>query len=511
MISLLVGIAFFAVAASWSLASPPMSSPDDDFHLTSIVCSKDNSNFCIRQDETTVLVPKTLTVVPCYANVVDRGADCLRWEPEWTPTVRWNSPGSDRGTLYYSIMSWFVDDDLWQSILTIRLFNSLLAALVLAGTLFVVSMPARRGLALGVLTVMFPVGIFHIASTNPNGWAILGLSVFWLYLIEASRPHIAVSARLAFLVAAVVAAIVAVSGRSDSVIYLVASALAVLVMRWTALRRNWLWLIIAVLTLLSSALLGRVRISTAIDALLIDPPRLAGVITEWWPRFHLLDWPLLMHYVVGGATPVNMPYPNSYTQGVGWDSRVGIPIEFPSTVSILGLLAVAGVIWIGLSRYSARKLLAAGILLATIFAMSFGWVWLTEFRAWAQARYYVGPVMVLVGLLVFDSRRGPFLRKAQAVLLWGLVAVAGTAALKTVVGRTISGQALVPGHHWSVENNYTMWWWPNVDILWPPSPNYTVVIGGVSLAILAAALIHLSQRGVRSDWAKSDALWSSSR
>ena len=32
-------VAFFVMCAGWALTSPPGSSPDDDFHLTSIWCA----------------------------------------------------------------------------------------------------------------------------------------------------------------------------------------------------------------------------------------------------------------------------------------------------------------------------------------------------------------------------------------------------------------------------------------------------------------------------------------
>ena len=491
--SVVAAIAFFFAAAAWALATPPMSSADDDFHVTSIVCSQEDSPFCIKTDRSAALVPKSLTETPCYAQRVDRGADCFRWQPEWVETSRWNSERGDRVPVFYTVMSWFVGEDLWRSILTMRLANSLFAAVVFGITLAAIRLAARRALALSIVAVLFPVGVFHVASTNPTGWAIIGLSVFWVYLIEAWSDGRGVKIRLGFLIAAAFAALVAVAGRSDSAVYLMASVVAVALVRYSFLRRSPWWGA-PILALLAVALVfGWDRIRSALSFVTSDLPNLSGVVSEWWPRFHLLDWPLLMHYVVGGSTPVNMPYPISYTSGVGWDSRAGIPTEFPPTVSILALLAVAGVVWIGLSSYSRRKLMAVAIVLITIFVMSFGWIWLSEFRAWTQARYYVAPVMVLVGLISFSPRSNPYFRKAQAVLLWFLVTVAGTAALKTMVGRTISGQALVPGHHWSVENNYTMWWWESLGIGWPPSPNYTVVIGGVALAVLAATLLSLCQ------------------
>lgn len=492
--ALLGALLFLLVGSAWAVASPPMSAADDDFHLTSIACAQGDGLFCERVDETTVRVPTTIASQPCFIKSSFRGADCLRWNPELVEVDRWNRGGEHIPQPYYWSMSRLLGTDLWVSVVMMRITNVMVASALLFLALALLSGGLRTAFAVAWLVTMTPVGLFHVASTNPSSWATAGIATFWALLLGAiaarkGPPWL----RLALVGATALSALIALLGRSDSIIYLGASVVAVSVLRWRVIKRDR-WFLPALLVLLVIGLiLGGRRIQTALQ-LIADQSSGAGhIIFDWAPRFHLLEWPLLIFYVFGGPTPLIQPYEIRYTMGVGWDKYAALlSLEFPPIVGIFLFGSAALAVGVGLTRYSRRKIFAVAVMVGTVFVMSFGWMWLSGFAGWPQARYYVGGVLVAVGLALLSSRRRPLpLRKVHVVVIALLTGLGGTAALATVVRATTNGQA-VPGNHWSEYESYIQWWWWNISSLPVPHPNVVVLLGGIATILYAVVLSYIA-------------------
>ena len=486
----LIGVLMLVVGMAWAVATPPMSGADDDYHLTSVACAQGDSQFCTKISESVALVPKTLTEAPCYIKDRSRGADCFRWVPELVETSRWNSTTSYRSSLFYDSMSLLLGSDLWRSIISMRLANVVLASVLFSFALVVAMRRVRIALAFSILAVFLPIGAFHIASNNPTAWAVIGVGTFWAYLMTVwSSAKVGHSRRIAAGLGAVLAGILALAGRPDSAVYLAASVIAVALLRWSYLKNHLLLLLPIPILLAASLFLARTRILASLGIVGENFPNIAETFWQWWPRFHVLEWPLLMSYVFGGSTPLYMPYPLSYTSGVGWDSRAGTPLEFPSLVGLAALLVVISVVWMGLTHYSWRKMAAISVVFSSIVVMSLGYVWFTSFSVWAQARYYVGPMILLIGLASFMPKSTPPLRAAQITLLGIAASVSAIAALSTVMRSTTNGQALAPDVAWSVYEAYVQWWWTNLNINFPLSPTGVVLIGSTGIVLLVAGLL----------------------
>ncbi len=215
-------VSFVMMGAAWSLASPPLSSADEDFHLASIVCAAGNGTFCEVVSPAQVKVPESLIGTPCYQLDPSRGADCFStFRPTLLPTARFNGVEAHVPPVYYRAMNVLLGPDLWLSVVRMRLANTVLAALLLVWALLVSRPPGRRALALSWLVVIFPLGIFHLASVNPLGWAIAGVGTCWAFLLAWFDPAERSRARSAAVgTGVVVSALIAVAGRTDSVIYL---------------------------------------------------------------------------------------------------------------------------------------------------------------------------------------------------------------------------------------------------------------------------------------------------
>lgn len=437
-----------------------------------------------------MVVPSVITGTPCYVLDPSRGADCFRWKPQLVEITRFSGEGSDRSSLFYRFMGLFLGNDLWTSLITMRIVNVVISGLLLAAA-FLVAKPERsRALALSIIAVMFPVSIFHVASSNPTSWAIAGLSVFWLFLLEAwSGSRRSWQARTGLLFLAALSAAIAAIGRGDSLVYLGVSAIAVAILRWRWLSRHWVWGVPVLVVVGIAALSGLPRTRSGLSVATASLPDAHALLFEWWPRFHVFEWPLLVSYVVGGATPRYLPYPIGYTMGLGWDSRAGFPIEFPSIVGILGVAVLALVVGVGLTRYSWPKIIAASLLFAAIFLISFLWVVGSGSAGWSQARYFVAPLLVLVAIVSLGQGRTPYLRKAVAALIWLGASVAAAAGLMTVVRRTTNGQPLVPDLAWNVYEAYPQWWWPDIGVPLAISPNYLIVVGALASSALFALML----------------------
>ena len=492
-------IAFFLLATLWSVASPPLSAADDNFHLTSIVCVQGSGPFCERVDEVTVRVPLSISDAPCYIKEGFRGADCFRWHPEPVETTHWNRNGEHVPQPYYWTMSRFLGLDLWSSIITMRITNAFVASILLFGGLALLSGGLRTAFALAWLVTMVPVGIFHIASMNPSAWATAGIATFWAFLLGAlsarnQRPWL----RYALIGFTVISGLIAIAGRSDSVIYIGATVLAVSILRWRTVKGMlWYWLPLGALIVIG-LILGGSRIARAIELVQIQLPNVGDLIFEWAPRFHLSEWPLLVYYVFGGSTPVFLPYEVGYTMGVGWDKNAAwLPTEFPAVVGFFGVGAAAIAVGLGLTRYSARKIVTIAIMVVTVFTMSFGWTWLSGFIGWPQARYYVGAVVVAVGFSLLSSRARPLpMRRMHAVVIGTLTGLAGAAALATVVRKTTNGQS-VPGTHWLEYESYIQWWWWNISELPVPHPNVLVLMGALASIVYSGLLSYIAYASLK--------------
>jgi hypothetical protein len=491
---LLLGFLIFAVGSAWALATPPMSEGDADYHITTVVCTGNGSQFCEQISDAAVRVPRVLAVHPCYINDRSQGASCFQWTPEIAETTRWNSSSSYRSQTFYNVMALMIGDDLWRSIINMRLLNSAIAGLFFSLAFLLAGARVRIALGFAVLTILIPIGMFHVAAVNPGAWSVIGLGTFWAFLMTFwTARSISRGIRILSGVLAGVAGVIALAGRPDSAIYLIAGAVGVALLQRHYLRRHLTMLIPLAVLAVPIALLASDRITSSLTYVSTSLPGIAESFFQWWPRFHMLEWSLLMSYVVGGATPAYMPYPLSYTAGLGWDNRAGIPIEFPSIVGLAGAAVLVSVLWLGLSRYSWRKLVAVSLITGSIVLMSLGYVWFTNFAVWAQARYYFGPMMMLVGFATLMPLGKPLLRSAQVAVLAVGASVAASAALITVVRTTTNGQPLVPDRAWSVYEADEDWWWSSIGVELPLSANGLIMAGVVVSTLMVVALLFLIQ------------------
>ena len=217
----LLFVCAFVTLGCWALASPPGSSPDDNYHQPSIWCAQGTSDLCQAGTDSTVRVlPGTVISGSCYAPDATASAQCQDEFPDTlvadtaTTHGNWNH---GYPPVFYTALSVFAGDDLDTSVLSIRFFNALVTVGLLGAVAILV--PRRqRPLVLVPLTIMsVPIVAFFLPSTNPSSWAILGAAALWPALYSA---YDAVGLRRwLLLVLAVLATVVGAGARTDATLF----------------------------------------------------------------------------------------------------------------------------------------------------------------------------------------------------------------------------------------------------------------------------------------------------
>lgn len=457
--------------AGWSLSSPVGSSPDDDYHQVSIWCAASQKGEDCKRSGTSeeggpiVTVPALLAGGACYAGNSELSGDCQE------DVVRLGMIQSDRVNTvdypggYYRVMNLFVTDNVERSVAAMRIFNVFLAV-VLFTVLAVAGTPATRRLQLYTMTaVMVPVGWFFVASVNPSGWAVTGVTAFGFGLHSAflvrRRASLVTNA-----VAAGAGALMAMNARGDAAIYVTIVAVAVSVLHWrTLLRRKKLVLLPAAFAVLG-AWMGLSAAQVA--GIASSPPLVERTGTEVSLQM-VLNMPLLFSGLFG------------YGWGLGWLDTYVPPLTAFSVVLVIGFLCLTGA-----RRASRSKLLALAVVGGALVCIPA----LTMYRSrlivgeGIQPRYLLPLVPVFLLLLMTGRRRGHGVRLAagQAWLVWALLTLANSAALHTNIRRYVTGTdgPTVLGD--------PEWWWGTGA----PSPTVTWLVASVGFAAFAAGVILVS-------------------
>jgi hypothetical protein len=474
-------LALIALMA-WALAAPIGSSPDDDFHLTSIWCANPGKTYDCAPGptQTTRVVPKALVRSTCYIHKPTVSAACqyTAFTLSSKPTVT-----TDRGNfiggyppLYYATMNLFVGSNLLLSIMVMRFVNILL--FVGLGTALFYLLPhfRRPTFVWGWLVTTIPLGMFLIASNNPSAWAIIGIGTAWLALLgyfeSVGRKKIALGALF------VVATMMAAGARSDAAAYAILAIAVVLFLAFTRTKKFLLeatlpgvMVIVCILYFFSanqylSAMegfsgggsygLGGAVAGAAASVGSLDPVSLAA--------YNLLNVPSLWAGVFG-------------TWGLGWlDTTLPVVVW---TGSIACFVCVA---FVGFSRLSPRKTVALaviglGLIAIPVYVLTKGG---DQVGQEVQPRYMLPLIILFAGVLVLSRRRQPMVfSRGQLLLIVITLSVVQFVSLQTNMRRYITG---VNKGGWNLDNGIE-WWW-NIGL----SPMLVLILGSVAYAGVVAIL-----------------------
>jgi hypothetical protein len=473
--------------AAWAFSSPIGSSPDDDFHLTSIWCGNplDTAACEPGTEPGTRVVPEAVVEAPsCYAQRPEISASCQAdtFDLDPTPSVE-----TDRGNfehnyppVYYAVMSVLVGPGIEQSILLMRLLNVVLFVGLTTALFCLLPRTRRPALAWGWLIVSVPLGMFLLASNNPSAWALIGVGSSWLALLgffeTTGRTRVALGALF------VVTALMASGARGDAALYtIMGSALAI----FLAARRDRGFLLSTILPA-AMAVVSLIFFLTSQQSAVVSSGLGGSTGVSGAPLggdgghksgFTLLAYNLLM-------------VPSLWTGvfgdwGLGW-----LDTGVPAVVRVGAAGIFAAVVFANLRRIDLRKgiaVLGVGLvlwLLPTFILVRGG----NEVGENVQPRYIL-PIMVVLAILACLPVLGRGFRPSwlQVGLVGGTLLVAEAFSLHANIRRYVTGDDV---QGWNLDAG-AEWWWHI-----PFSP---MAVWGIGVLAYAGVLVILGREVVKRD------------
>ena len=178
----IVGTLSFCISASWAIASPPGSSPDEDAHLTTAWCiSKYGIDECLK--------------VPL--RVVESGK-CFFLDADNLPTCEYGLKKTEvnpervmNKNIYYKVLGYFVtESDIDKSIIKMRMINAFISSIVLMIVILLSTKNVSSATIMGWLIVNVPLGFFIISSINSSSWPYIFISALFPLLYNIFKKEL---------------------------------------------------------------------------------------------------------------------------------------------------------------------------------------------------------------------------------------------------------------------------------------------------------------------------------
>jgi len=349
----LVPLTFFVTLSGWALTSPVGSSPDDDYHLSSIWCSDGpQSGRCVETDSPfeRAVPAAVVSASYCYRFQPEESGACSTQIPDGLRiTDRINDGQGLYPTLFYRAMGVFVGPDVERSVLFMRLANALLASVLIGCVLILVPVGVRSAFLITMVVTAIPLGLSIIASTNPSSWSIMGLATFWAFALALLHEARLRSKRGVMLVIlTIITGLMAIGSRVDAMVYLVLVVVVVSIYTgYSQIRRS----VLAFGVLLALSAFGIYSYFTFGTPGGAEPMGTSTASTSGLLVTNTLYLPSLYQGVVGGWA-------------IGWNDT-----EMPAFIPVMGVLALGALGYRGLLVLQPRKIFAAVFAVAMMFAV----------------------------------------------------------------------------------------------------------------------------------------------
>lgn len=427
-------VAWLVLGVAWAVASPPGSSPDDDFHLGSIWCAWGReATGCVVEDSvggrSSVLVPSLRDAYStCVALRGDRSAAC-QFDGELNPLIA-NRGGYPPG--FYGFLRLFASDQAAVSIVAMRLVVWGLGTALWLALFALIPGTSRHRMMLAVLASAVPLTLFLASSTNPSAALITGIPVAALAAIFT--PRLTTRAGKAGLMLAVVAALVAVLSRSDAPFLLGVAAVGAAVARSGG--RTWRQAWLAPSAVLAVAIVGLAFRGSQAEALTTGlSPGAGGQALSLLTVLQQLP----VYFVGEIATTIGY-----------------MDVPMPAFVWASVASAMAAIALLGLWSWTRTKGVAIALILAGQLA---GLLFLqTRTSFTIQPRYFLPLTLTWFALVAWvpPGAKRWRLNRAQGVLLWTAVSLAHAVALRQLLERYMFG---VNSSKPNPSLSNPEWWW----------------------------------------------------
>jgi len=467
VLSIIAPLALLVAFIAWAFASPVASSPDEDYHLTSIWCAQgEREGICLDGPtaDTRMVWDELVSTHPCYAFSEAESAACSDAPHRMVESDRGNFTGA-YPPVYYVAMSVFASENIESSVIAMRITNAVIFVGLGSALFFLLRGASRGPLVWGALISVVPLGMFLIPSLNPSSWAITAAVLLWISLYSF-LTETELRRRILFGVIAGLATVMASGARADAAIY---SGLAAVLAVILSFRRTKNFLFLAILPVALSIVAFLFFRATGQSAI-VDPGSSPGTANSAEQTQHILELNLVRLPALWSGS--------LGTSGLGWLDTPLPPLTWVAAMSIF----FAVVFW-GLQRMDVRKGLALavvgfGLIAIPLYILTHDQVLLPQY---VQPRYVFPLLIVLAGVALLGFRRNDFdLGRTQIWVMAALLAIANAAALHTNLRRYVSG---------SDRNGFNLnegaeWWW---DI--PRGPMAMWLIGTLAFSVALVAIV----------------------
>jgi len=475
LLLVVVGIAgLLGTGYAWIVSSPTGSSPDDDYHQTSIWCPTPIEKHCpiVGTDDSghpIVEVPETVDASSVtYAFMKDVSAAALF---DLSDRVMRGTNRVDDGDYpghYYDFMYIFVGNDVDRAILVMRWVNFGMSVVLFGASLLLSSPPNRRLLAYTLLCAALPITIYFTASVNPSSWAYTGIVSLWIGLQGFFTAHGWRRAGMAGI--ALAGGLMAAAARTDAAMYCAIVALATVVFHLRRVLLHKALLIIPV----AAALVGAFSFAlTRQSSSLMAAPDTSDP-----------DAPAVnpIHMFLSNVRHLPDVLLSFWGTDLGW-----FDVPNPTVTRVLLLLVTIVVAGYGFirSRCDWHKIAALVIIGAAFYGLPVLMLQMQHMYLgqWGLQVRYVAPLMIVfIGMLMAGSPRTdprplPWYISSATVLA---LAVAHSFLLHALIRRYVTGVD-VPGFNL----NPGAEWWRAAG----PSPMATWLMGTVGFFLFCSAFI----------------------
>lgn len=461
---LIVAALAFAALVGWSFASPIGASPDDNFHQVSIWCAPgERPGLCEttdNPDERSVLSVLANTSM-CYAFQPEHNGNCEPALSGMTTTGHGNFIGM-YPPVYYSVMSIFSTDDVQTSVLTIRVFNSLLAVSLVTSLYLLIDRRLRGPMVWSLLLTGVPTGMFLIASVNPNGWAILSAATMWVAMVGFFRaPTRARQITLGAL--ALLTALMGAGSRGDSAAYVAFGASVAAILTFEKTRRYLFSLAVPLIAVVMGA------------AFYLSSSQVGSALEGQMPGGPMHEVNFIPDFI---RTVLNIPQlwvGNFGSQALAWGD-----VKMPAIVWFTTLVLYAGIAFWSLSYKRDARTNIVIVLAGIAMVMVPSWVITqngVDVGVLVQPRYVLPLQALFIGLLMYgagDPRIS--LRRVQRWLFVIGLSVTNSIALYSTMRRFLTGT----DYGGFDLNKAIEWWWEGL----PVAPGVFWVLGSLAFAAL---------------------------
>jgi len=455
--ALIVGALSFCISASWAIASPPGSSPDEDAHLTTAWCmSKYGMSDCLE--------------VPL--RVVESGK-CFFLDADNLPTCEFGIKKSEvtperilNKNIYYKFLGYFINqNDIDLSIIKMRLINAFISSIVLMIVILMSTKNVSNATIMGWLIVNVPLGFFIISSINSSSWPYVFASALFPLLYNIFKKDLWSVFQIFKLLLIVILFYFSSQVRVDVLLFLSIYLVTFMPMLFSSdfnEKRTFRFL-------KNKQILSNVSLILSVI-----------LLKEIWNRSRQVDF---REYDISEWE--NLTRLPSIINGIFGSWGLGsLEVRMPSLTYILVLTVVLSMIYLSFKYANFNEIQSLVILIVFAFAIPFFVLIRSNLRVgeWVQPRYilpiFYGIVMLSLLVLLRNMNR----KNIYTLIVTSmLMTIAYAFAFYTTLRRYTVG---LSSYDFNLVNA-SSWWWSFIYI---PSPLVVLIFSVTSYFLLFAYL-----------------------